>query len=101
MNEGTGKQVSATDTVQVNYKGYLFSDGTVFDQTTGTPRKFPLGRLIVGWQIGIPLLKTGGKIKLVIPSHLAYSIRTRSPKIPPNSTLVFEIEVVEATPAVK
>jgi FKBP-type peptidyl-prolyl cis-trans isomerase FkpA len=101
MNEGTGKQVSATDTVQVNYKGYLFSDGTVFDQTTGTPRKFPLGRLIVGWQIGIPLLKTGGKIKLVIPSHLAYSIRTRSPKIPPNSTLVFEIEVVEAIPAVK
>jgi FKBP-type peptidyl-prolyl cis-trans isomerase FkpA len=101
MNEGTGKQVSVTDTVLVNYKGYLFSDGTIFDQTTGTPRKFPLGRLIMGWQIGIPLLKTGGKIKLVIPSHLAYSIRTRSPKIPPNSTLVFEIEVLEATPALR
>lgn len=96
MNEGSGKPVQVTDSVLVNYKGYLFSDGTVFDQTTGTPRKFPLNRLIMGWQIGIPLLKTGGKIKLVIPSHLAYSIRTRSPKIPPNSTLVFEIEVVDA-----
>lgn len=95
MNEGSGKSVLVTDSVLVNYKGYLFSDGTVFDQTTGTPRKFPLNRLIMGWQIGLPLLKTGGKIKMVIPSHLAYSIRTRSPKIPPNSTLVFEIEVVD------
>jgi hypothetical protein len=101
MNEGTGKQVNVTDTVLVNYKGYLFSDSTIFDQTTATPRKFPLSRLIVGWQIGIPLLKTGGKIKLLIPSHLAYSIRTRSPKIPPNSTLVFEIEVLESIPVVK
>lgn len=101
MNEGAGRQVNVTDTVMVNYKGYLFSDGTVFDQTTGTPRKFPLSRLIAGWQIGVPILKTGGKIKLVIPSHLAYSIRTRSPKIPPNSTLVFEIEVVEAIPVSK
>jgi FKBP-type peptidyl-prolyl cis-trans isomerase len=98
MKEGTGKAVQATDTVKIFYKGYLFSDGTIFDQTTDSPRSFPLNRLIQGWQIGLPLLKTGGKIKLVIPSHLAYSIRTRSPKIPPNSTLVFEIEVVDATP---
>jgi hypothetical protein len=94
LNEGTGRPVLPTDTVQIFYKGYLFPDGEVFDQTAETTRRFPLNRLIQGWQIGLPLLKTGGKIKLVIPSHLAYGIRTRSPKIPPNSILVFEIEVV-------
>jgi FKBP-type peptidyl-prolyl cis-trans isomerase len=52
--------------------------------------------LIRGWQIGVPLCKVGGKIRLVIPSNLAYSIRTRAAKIPPNSILVFEIEVVDA-----
>ena len=101
INEGIGKMVQVTDTVKIFYKGYLFSDGTIFDQTKDSPRSFPLNRLIQGWQIGLPLLKEGGKIKLVIPSHLAYSIRTRSPKIPPNSTLVFEIEVVDTTSAVK
>jgi FKBP-type peptidyl-prolyl cis-trans isomerase FkpA len=95
MKEGTGKQVKVTDTVTVFYKGYLLSDGSVFDQTKEKPVTFPLNRLIKGWQIGVPLLKTGGKIKIIIPSGLAYSIRTRSPKIPPNSILVFEIEVVD------
>jgi hypothetical protein len=96
MKEGTGKPIAVTDTVKVYYKGSLFDDGSVFDQTKDEPRSFPLSRLITGWQIGVPLIKEGGKIKLVIPSHLGYSIRTRSPKIPPNSILVFEIEVVEA-----
>jgi FKBP-type peptidyl-prolyl cis-trans isomerase len=50
----------------------------------------------VGWQIGVPLCKVGGKIKIIIPSNLGYSIRTRSAKIPPNSVLVFEIEVLDA-----
>jgi FKBP-type peptidyl-prolyl cis-trans isomerase len=67
----------------------------VFDQTNDKPATFPLNRLIKGWQIGLPACKVGGKIHLVIPSSLAYSIRTRSPKIPPNSVLVFDIEVVE------
>lgn len=98
LKEGTGRQVSIDDTVVVHYKGYLFSDGTVFDQTKEKPASFPLKRLIRGWQIGVPLCKVGGKIKLVIPSDLAYSIRTRSAKIPPNSILVFEIEVVDAKP---
>lgn len=98
IKEGTGKQVSLDDTVVVHYKGYLFSDGTVFDQTKEKPASFPLKRLIRGWQIGVPLCKVGGKIKLVIPSDLAYSIRTRSAKIPPNSILVFEIEVVDVKP---
>lgn len=98
MKEGTGRQVSLSDTVTVFYKGSLLSDGSVFDQTKDKPATFPLKRLIRGWQIGVPLCKVGGKIKLVIPSDLAYSIRTRSAKIPPNSILVFEIEVVDAKP---
>jgi FKBP-type peptidyl-prolyl cis-trans isomerase FkpA len=95
MKEGTGRQVSVNDTVVAHYKGYLFSDGMVFDQTKENTATFPLRRLIRGWQIGVPLLKVGGKIKLVIPSDMAYSIRTRAAKIPPNSILVFEIEVVD------
>ncbi len=98
LKEGTGPQVAVTDTVVAFYKGYLFADGTVFDQTKEKPATFPLGRLIKGWQVGLPLCKVGGKIKLVIPSDMAYSIRTRAAKIPPNSTLVFEIEVVETKP---
>ncbi|NCU04256.1 MAG: hypothetical protein GXC73_09745 [Chitinophagaceae bacterium] len=98
VKEGTGKAVAVTDTVTVFYKGYLFSDGTVFDQTKEKPATFPLNRLIRGWQLALPYCKVGGKIKIVIPSGLAYSIRTRSPKIPPNSMLVFEIEVVDAKP---
>jgi FKBP-type peptidyl-prolyl cis-trans isomerase FkpA len=96
LKEGTGKQVSVNDTVVAHYKGYLFADGKVFDQTADKPATFPLKRLIKAWQIGVPLLKVGGKIKLVIPSDMAYSIRTRAAKIPPNSILVFEIEVIEA-----
>ena len=95
LKEGTGRQVSINDTVVAYYKGYLFSNGRVFDQTKDKPATFPLKRLIRGWQIGVPLCNVGGKIKLIIPSDMAYSIRTRAAKIPPNSILVFEIEVVE------
>jgi len=98
MKEGTGKQVSLTDTVVVYYMGYLLSDGSIFDQTKDKPAIFPLNRLIKGWHIGVPLCKVGGKIKIVIPSALGYSIRTRAAKIPPNSILVFEVEVVETKP---
>jgi hypothetical protein len=96
MKEGNGKLVSINDTVVAFYKGYLLGDNSVFDQTKDKPATFPLNRLIKGWQIGVPLCKVGGKIKLIIPSNLAYSIRTRAAKIPPNSILVFEIEVVDA-----
>lgn len=96
MKEGTGRQVSVNDTVTVYYKGYLFKDGSVFDETKDKPATFPLKRLITGWQVGVPLSKVGGKIKIIIPSALAYSIRTRAAKIPPNSILVFEVEVVDA-----
>lgn len=96
MKEGSGRQVTVNDTVTAFYKGYLFANDSVFDQTRDKPATFPLKRLIKGWQIGVPLCKVGGKIKLVIPSDLAYSIRTRAAKIPPNSILVFEIEVLDA-----
>jgi FKBP-type peptidyl-prolyl cis-trans isomerase FkpA len=96
INEGNGRQVSVNDTVIAYYKGHLFSDRSLFDETKDKPATFPLNRLIKGWQIGVPLCKVGGKIELIIPSNLAYSIRTRAAKIPPNSILVFEIEVVDA-----
>lgn len=98
LEPGSGNLVNLTDTVTVFYKGYLLKDGTIFDQMDKEPRKFPLNRLIKGWQIGVPLLKTGGKIKLIIPSGTGYGIRTRGAKIPPNSILVFEIEVVKTMP---
>jgi hypothetical protein len=96
LKEGNGRQVSVNDTVSVFYKGYLLSDNSVFDQTKDKPAIFPLKKLIMGWQIGVPLCKVGGKIKIIIPSNIGYSIRTRGAKIPPNSVLVFEIEVVDA-----
>lgn len=88
--------VKMTDTVTIFYKGYIMGTDKIFDQTSNEPRIFPLGRLIKGWQIGLEDLHVGEKVKLLIPSGLAYSIRTRSPMIPPNSILVFEIEIVDA-----
>lgn len=96
LREGTGAAVSVDDTVTVFYKGSLLKDGSVFDQTRDKPATFPLKRLIKGWQVGLPMCKVGGKIRLVIPSGLAYTIRSRSKAIPPNSVLVFDIEVLAA-----
>jgi FKBP-type peptidyl-prolyl cis-trans isomerase len=90
--------VHMTDTVSIYYKGYIMGTDIIFDQTSNETRTFPLGRLIRGWQIGLNNTTIGDKIKLLIPSGLAYGIRTRSPKIPPNSILVFEIETVDAKP---
>jgi FKBP-type peptidyl-prolyl cis-trans isomerase FkpA len=93
---GNGRMVVETDTLVVHYKGSLFSDGTIFDQTKEKPATFPLGRLIKGWQVGLVHCRVGGKIRLFIPSGNAYGIRTITPKIPPNSILVFDIEVLDA-----
>lgn len=94
LKDGNGGNVLVSDTVVAYYKGTLLN-GESFDGTKEKPATFPLNRLIKGWQIGVPLCKVGGKIRLIIPSGLAYSIRTRSSKIPPNSILLFDIEVVE------
>jgi FKBP-type peptidyl-prolyl cis-trans isomerase FkpA len=95
LKEGSDRQVQLTDTVMVHYKGWLFNNGSVFDETKEKPVTFPLNRLINGWQIGVPQCKVGGKIRLFIPSGNAYGIRTFTTDIPPNSTLMFDVEVVE------
>jgi hypothetical protein len=94
LKEGTGDYVSMTDTVTIFYKGSLMKDGSIFDQTKEKPATFPLRRLIRGWQVGLQRCRVGGKIRLYIPSGLGYSIRSRSKDIPPNSLLVFDIEVL-------
>ena len=98
LKEGTGLYVNATDTVTVFYKGTLLKDGSIFDQTKDKPARFPLQRLIKGWQIGLVKCRVGGTIKIIIPAGIAYGMRTRSKAIPPNSVLVFEIEVLKAEP---
>ena len=94
LEKGTGAPVDVSDTVQVFYKGYFLESGEIFDQSGATPASFPLRRLIKGWQIGVPLGNVGSKVRIIIPSGLAYGIRNRSAKIAPNSILVFEIQVV-------
>ena len=96
LREGTGPLVSINDTLVVHYKGQLLN-GFVFDETKDKPATFPLKRLIKGWQAGLPLCRQGGKIRLIIPSSLAYSIRNIN-TIPPNSILIFDVEVVEIKP---
>ena len=87
---GTGSNPPPTAQVTVNYKGY-FSDENVFDGSTST---FPLQNVIAGWQLGIPLLKKGGKGKLFIPSRLAYGSKG-SGKIPPNKLTIFDVELID------
>ncbi|SMB84205.1 FKBP-type peptidyl-prolyl cis-trans isomerase FkpA [Pasteurella testudinis DSM 23072] len=96
---GEGAQVEPTDTVKVHYQGKLI-DGEVFDSSLqrGEPIEFQLNQLIPGWIEGIPLIKKGGKIELVIPPELAYGEHATG-NIPPNSTLVFDIELLDATKA--
>jgi len=89
---GTGANPKAMDSVAVHYKGFL-TNGTSFDGTTTTPRTFLLGSLIPAWQIGIPLIKKGGEIDLYAPSHLGYGPNAVGP-IPPNSVLIFNIQLV-------
>lgn len=80
--------------VEVHYHGTTL-DGKIFDSTRDKkPIRFPLAKLIKGWQEGIPLIGEGGKIKLIVPSQLAYGDRQISPEIGPNSILVFEIELL-------
>jgi len=91
---GTGATAGLCNSVSVLYVGKLTS-GTIFDQTTGTAVTFTLGQLIVGWQKGLPLIKPGGKIKLYIPPSLGYGPNDHpSGKIPGNSILIFDMELV-------
>ena len=94
LAEGSGKLPKATDSVTVNYRGTLV-DGTEFDSsyTRGQPATFQVGKVIPGWTEGLQLMKEGSKWQLVIPPQLAYGARG-SGRIPPNSTLIFEVELL-------
>jgi peptidylprolyl isomerase len=96
LKQGTGTvSPKATDTVKVHYHGTLLN-GTIFDSSVkrGEPISFPLNRVIAGWTEGLQLMKVGDKFKFEIPPNLAYGPGSPSPDIPPNSTLVFEIELL-------
>jgi FKBP-type peptidyl-prolyl cis-trans isomerase len=96
ISEGTGPKPQPTDTVKVHYTGKLV-DGTKFDSSVdrGEPAEFPLNGVIPGWTEGLQLVGTGGKLKLHIPSKLGYGEQGAGGSIPPNSTLVFDIELLE------
>jgi FKBP-type peptidyl-prolyl cis-trans isomerase FkpA len=96
LKEGTGKQPSATSTVKVHYKG-TFPDGREFDSSysRNEPTEFPLNRVIKCWTEGVGMMKVGAKAKLTCPSELAYGTRGAGGTIPPNATLVFEVELLE------
>ncbi|MEI6263744.1 MAG: FKBP-type peptidyl-prolyl cis-trans isomerase [Sphingobacteriia bacterium] len=93
VSPGTGTAPSLASNVSCLYTGKLMN-GTTFDAATSNPATFPLANVIEGWKIGIPLIKAGGRIKLVIPSALAYSC-VGSGSIAPNSPLFFDVTLVQ------
>ena len=100
---GTGTEAKAGQHVHVHYTGWLFVDGqqgTKFDSShdRGQPIAFPLGagHVIKGWDEGISGMKIGGKRTLVIPAALGYGARVAGGVIPPNATLKFDVELVDA-----
>lgn len=95
LSEGNGKQPKATDTVTVQYRGTLI-DGAEFDSSyqRGQPATFALNQVIKGWTEGVQLMKEGGKIRLFVPSELAYGDRGAGAQIGPGAALIFEIELL-------
>lgn len=95
ITEGTGAKPSANNNVTCHYHGTL-PDGTVFDSSVkrGQPATFPLNRVIKGWTEGLQLMSVGSKWRFFIPPHLAYGERQTGAHIGPNSTLVFEVELL-------
>jgi len=99
LKEGTGESPKETDMVVTNYKGTLL-DGTEFDSSykRNEPATFPVNRVIKGWTEALLLMKPGSKYQLFIPSSLAYGERAVGKDIGPNSTLIFEVELVGIKP---
>lgn len=96
IEEGVGEKATWADWVTVNYKGYTL-DGKIFDSSykKGKPIEFYIGNMISGWNEGLQLMKPTGKALFLVPSNLAYGEKGFKKIIPPNTTLAFEVELLE------
>ena len=98
IHNGFGKQATEFDKVEVIYKGSLI-DGTVFDSTEpGYPATFKVNGVIPGWTEALERMREGDEWQLVIPANLAYGVRGAPPVIPPNQTLVFDVQLMKVLP---
>ncbi len=95
ITAGTGDKPSETDKVKCHYHGTLIN-GTIFDSSVqrGQPATFPLNQVIKGWTEGVQLMGVGSKWRFFIPPHLGYGDRQVGPTIGPNTTLIFEVELL-------
>jgi FKBP-type peptidyl-prolyl cis-trans isomerase len=102
LQQGTGPKPTAADTVVCNYRGTLLN-GKEFDSSykRGQPATFPVGQVIKGWTEALQLMPVGSKWQLVLPPDLAYGERSAGPDITPNSTLIFEVELMSIQPPEK
>ncbi len=100
LNEGAGESPKSADIVLTHYKGE-FVDGHIFDNSyeRGKPQAFPVNQVISGWSEALQLMKPGAKWRLFVPSYLGYGEMGFQRDIPPNATLIFEMELLEVNPS--